>query len=115
MRAFQDAFNYSAFNLFGSGWVWCCVNDSGKLEIHTTHNEDTLITSHGVIPILCADLWEHSYYIRHHTDRRSYLSDWWGVVKWETVNRFFINALETVEARHTDNNNKIKHLCKNGQ
>lgn len=53
--------------LFGSGWVWVCVNQAGdELKLVGTPNQDNPLMK-GVLdevmfPILGLDVWEHAYY-----------------------------------------------------
>ena len=56
---------------FGSGWLWL-VSRRGRLRITTTHDAD-LPLLHGDTPILCADLWEHAYYLDYRNERARYL------------------------------------------
>jgi Fe-Mn family superoxide dismutase len=56
---------------FGSGWLWL-VWRRRTLRIMTTSDAD-LPLRYGITPLLCADLWEHAYYLDYRNDRRSYL------------------------------------------
>jgi len=56
---------------FGSGWVWL-VSHHGRLRITTTPDAD-LPLRYGDVSILCADLWEHAYYLDYHNERARYL------------------------------------------
>ena len=56
---------------FGSGWLWL-VCSRGRLRITTTHDAD-LPLRHGDTAILCADLWEHAYYLDYRNERVRYL------------------------------------------
>lgn len=69
-------------NHFGSGWVWLVLN-GGKLEVCTTHDGDTPIT-HGLVPLLTCDLWEHAYYLDHQNRRPEFLKAWLGnLANWD--------------------------------
>jgi len=76
--------------VFGSGWVWVCVNKAGdKLEIVGTPNQDNpLMKGVGkevMFPILGLDVWEHAYYLNYQNRRPEYVSNWWNVVNWDKV------------------------------
>ncbi|MDO8563540.1 MAG: superoxide dismutase, partial [Nanoarchaeota archaeon] len=72
---FKEAFNNAGLNRFGSGWAWL-VSHKGKLEICSTANQDCPI-SEGKIPLLGLDVWEHSYYLKHQSNRKAYVEAWW--------------------------------------
>jgi len=81
---FQKAFNEAAAGNFGSGWTWLVRTRTGDLDIVNTSNAGTPLTD-GHTPLLCADVWEHAYYIDTRNARPKYLENWWNVVNWEFV------------------------------
>lgn len=81
LEAFTDAFNEKALGVFGSGWVWLLPN----LEITTSANQDSPLSSEGVEPILGLDVWEHAYYLDYQNRRADYAKAWWNVVDWSFV------------------------------
>lgn len=82
MEAFKEAFTQSATGCFGSGWAWLVRDDSGVLSIMSTANQDNPIT-HGLVPLLGLDVWEHAYYLRYQNRRAEYIDTWWSVVDWD--------------------------------
>jgi len=84
---FKAKFSDHAKGLFGSGWTWL-VDNNGNLEIVNTSNAGTpLVNGPKVVPILCLDIWEHSYYVDHQNRRPEYIEKWWNVVNWQYVSQ----------------------------
>ncbi|MBW4621457.1 MAG: superoxide dismutase [Cyanosarcina radialis HA8281-LM2] len=88
LEAFQQQFNETGGDRFGSGWVWLVRNPQGQLQIVSTPNQDNPITD-GNYPIMGNDVWEHAYYLRYQNRRADYLKNWWNVVNWNEVNNRF--------------------------
>ena len=84
-EAFIDAFTTKATGLFGSGWVWL----QPDMEIVTTQNQDSLLSSGGDEPILGLDVWEHAYYLDYKNQRDHYVKAWWDVVNWRIAEERF--------------------------
>lgn len=82
---FQAKFTEAAVNRFGSGWVWL-VDNGGKLEITSTPNQDSPIST-GLEPALALDVWEHAYYLKYQNRRPEYIDAWWNVVNWQEVEK----------------------------
>jgi len=70
--------------VFGSGWVWWCIEPNGTTSIVSTKNQDTPY-SQGLYPIFGLDVWEHSYYLDYKGDRLKYLNEIFQVVNWDFV------------------------------
>jgi Fe-Mn family superoxide dismutase len=78
---FREEFSTAARNLFGSGWVWLCVNNTGQVSITTTANQDNPY-SQGSIPLFGLDVWEHAYYLKYENRRTDYIAAFWNIVNW---------------------------------
>ncbi|WP_353420174.1 superoxide dismutase [Staphylococcus coagulans] len=87
LDAFKKEFADKAAGQFGSGWAWLVVNN-GQLEIVTTPNQDSPLTS-GQTPILNLDVWEHAYYLKYQNKRPDYINSFWNVVNWEKVDELY--------------------------
>lgn len=87
---FTEQFSDKAAKLFGSGWAWL-VLDKGKLDIVTTPNQDSPLTS-GKTPVLGLDVWEHAYYLKYQNRRPEYIKAFFNVINWEKVNELFRKA-----------------------
>ncbi|NDI35142.1 superoxide dismutase [Chengkuizengella sediminis] len=81
---FKEAFANAAVTRFGSGWAWLSVDQSGKLEVSSTPNQDNPIME-GKTPILGLDVWEHAYYLKYQNKRPDYIGAFWNVVNWDEV------------------------------
>ncbi len=82
---FQEEFNTSAANNFGSSWTWLVKKADGSVAIVNTSNAATPLTDESVTPILTVDLWEHAYYIDYRNSRPNYLGAFWALVNWDFV------------------------------
>lgn len=88
MEEFQKAFNDVAMKTFGSGWAWLVEAPDGFLNIVSTSNAGTPLTTEN-IPLLTCDVWEHAYYIDYRNRRAEYLEKFWNIVDWEKVEERF--------------------------
>ncbi|WP_348810953.1 superoxide dismutase [Flavobacterium maritimum] len=88
---FSSQFKNEATKQFGSGWLWLVVDNSGKLQITSTQNQDNplmpnapVVGYHGT-PILALDLWEHAYYLDYQYKRKNYIDAFFNVINWKKV------------------------------
>lgn len=81
---FMNYFIGMGKSVFGSGWVWWCIDNNGRTIIATTKNQDTPI-SENLYPIFGIDVWEHSYYLDFLGDRLKYLNEIFKIVNWDFV------------------------------
>lgn len=89
---FKKHFSAAAEKVEGGGWallVWS--PRSHRVEILQAEKHQNL-SQWDVIPLLVLDVWEHSYYLKHQSERAKYIADWWHVVNWENVNERYEKA-----------------------
>jgi superoxide dismutase, Fe-Mn family len=87
---FKEDFSKAAATRFGSGWAWLIKDNSGKLVIGSSPNQDNPLMDISELkgtPILALDVWEHAYYLKYQNRRPDYITAFWNVVNWEEVSR----------------------------
>jgi len=84
--SFQTALKTSAASVFGSGWAWVVLDDSKRLTIESSANQDSPL-SRGKRPLFGVDVWEHAYYLKYQNRRADYLTAWFQVINWEFVSQ----------------------------
>jgi Fe-Mn family superoxide dismutase len=86
--AFKEEFTKCAVTTFGSGWAWLVKNLDGSLEIVSTSNAGTPVTSEQQAILTC-DVWEHAYYVDYRNARPKYVEAFWNLVNWEFASQQF--------------------------
>lgn len=92
-EAFKEEFVKAGTTLFGSGWVWLSRDVEGKLLITAESNAGNPMT-HGLIPLLTFDVWEHAYYLDYQNRRPDYLDAFWHILDWSVVERRYAENFE---------------------
>ena len=85
---FKEAFVDAGVGFLGSGWVWLCRDDDGKLLITQGSNAQNPLTD-GLTPLLTFDVWEHAYYLDYQNRRADALKALWDIVDWDVVESRF--------------------------
>ena len=85
---FKKQFSQTSITTFGSGWGWLVKNADGSVELMSTSNVGTPMTS-GKTALLTCDVWEHAYYIDYRNRRPDYVGAFWNLVNWDFVSRNF--------------------------
>ena len=49
----------------------------------------------GKKPLLCCDVWEHAYFLKHVNLREEYVNSWFQVVDWNEAESRYLCALTT--------------------
>ncbi len=92
---FKKKFAEAGATRFGSGWAWLVVDQSGKLQVCSTPNQDNPLMDVAEVkgtPILGMDVWEHAYYLKYQNKRPDYIAAFWNVVDWNAVADRFAKA-----------------------
>lgn len=82
--AFKEAFTKTAIGTFGSGWAWLVQNEDGSIDLMSTSNAGSPMTS-GKKALLTCDVWEHAYYVDYRNARPDYVKAFWNLVNWDFV------------------------------
>ncbi|SDV49421.1 superoxide dismutase [Chitinasiproducens palmae] len=85
---FKEAFAAAAIATFGSGWAWLVRKSDGSLDIVSTSNAQTPLTTDAK-PLLTVDVWEHAYYIDYRNARPKFLEAFWNIVNWDFAAKNF--------------------------
>jgi Fe-Mn family superoxide dismutase len=86
--AFKEAFTKCAVTTFGSGWAWLVKTPAGELDLVSTSNAATPLTTDNKALLTC-DVWEHAYYVDYRNARPKYVESFWNLVNWDFVAKNF--------------------------
>jgi superoxide dismutase, Fe-Mn family len=77
----------------GSGWGWIGYNTTTKrLEVATCANQDPLLATTGLVPIVGIDVWEHAYYVDYRNVRPEYVKSILDIINWKVAEERFVAA-----------------------
>lgn len=91
----KTQFTDVASKQFGSGWAWLILDNTGKLQVCSTPNQDNPLMPVAAIkgtPLLSLDLWEHAYYLNYQYKRKKYIEAFFSVINWTKVAERFDSA-----------------------
>lgn len=66
-----------------------------SIQFTTTENQDSLLATKGLAPLLGIDVWEHAYYLQYKNVRPDYLKQIWRIVNWDDVTSRYAEALKS--------------------
>lgn len=95
---FFDVFKKQALSVFGSGYAWLVVDQSGRLKVVTSANQDTPIAQN-LCPVMAIDVWEHAYYLKHYNERAAYIDDWFHVINWERAGELYRDCMANISRK----------------
>jgi Fe-Mn family superoxide dismutase len=85
---FKAEFTKVAVGTFGSGWGWLVKKPDGSVDLASTSNAATPLTTADK-PLLTCDVWEHAYYIDYRNKRPDYVGAFWNLVNWDFAAKNF--------------------------
>ncbi|SAL49739.1 superoxide dismutase [Fe] [Caballeronia telluris] len=85
---FKEEFAKVAIATFGSGWAWLVKKADGTLDIVSTSNAATPLTTDSKA-VLTIDVWEHAYYIDYRNARPKFVEAYWNIVNWDFATKNF--------------------------
>ncbi len=84
--ALKEKLTSAAVGRFGSGWAWLSADKNGALQVSSSPNQDNpIMYSEGLTPILGIDVWEHAYYLKYKNLRADYINAFFEAVNWDEV------------------------------
>ncbi|MCX6184768.1 MAG: Fe-Mn family superoxide dismutase, partial [Flavobacterium sp.] len=92
---FKSQFTSVALKQFGSGWAWLILDNTGKLQVCSTANQDNPLMPNSALkgtPLLALDVWEHAYYLNYQYKRKKYIDAFFNSINWAKVTERFENA-----------------------
>lgn len=92
----KEEFANAGTTRFGSGWAWLNVDESGKLFVSSTPNQDNPlmdVAEKKGSPLLTMDVWEHAYYLKYQNKRADYIGAFWNVINWKIVEERYEKAI----------------------
>ncbi|XP_075259277.1 superoxide dismutase [Mn], mitochondrial-like [Convolutriloba macropyga] len=92
---FTKEFATKTVAIQGSGWGWLGFNkDKNRLEIATCANQDPLLATTGLHPLLGIDVWEHAYYLQYKNVRPDYVNALFNIVNWKDAEGRLAEAMK---------------------
>ncbi len=84
---FKEQFKRKALSLKGAGYTYLVLNNS-KLDIVNLKNQVNPY-SYNYFPLLCIDMWEHSYYINYESYKEIYINNFFEIIDFSEANKLF--------------------------
>ncbi len=83
--SFREHMSKVAVGVQGSGWATLAWEPlGGRLVIEQVQDHQSNLT-HGSLPLLVIDVWEHVYYLQYENRRADFVEAFWNIVHWDDV------------------------------
>lgn len=93
---FYEHFISNSLSIEGSGYVFLVCDEQGNLSIFKTSNFDTPIPFN-LYPLLCIDMWEHSYYLKFNVNKKQYILNFLSCLNWEHIDREYTECINCLK------------------
>lgn len=93
---FQKLFKQAAYYVPGSGWVWLVSENTGKLHIVTTRDNE-IPQMDAFTGIFALDIWEHAYFLCYSVDVERYIDHWFQALNWEKAALRYDQLLKNIK------------------
>jgi len=95
---FKSEFKKSALSVFGSGYAYLVLDIYKNLKVITTANQSTPLTEN-FYPLLCIDVWEHAYYLKHYNVRADYTDAFFNIINYPKIEQRLQKIYEKIGNR----------------
>jgi Fe-Mn family superoxide dismutase len=78
-----------------NGFVYLVSDENLRLSIFVTDSCNTPIP-YNLYPLMCIDMWEHSYYLTFLTNKEQYINNYLNVLNWNYINNEFLECQKCI-------------------
>ena len=92
---FMEQFIKTCLEHKTNGFVYLVSDKDLNLSIYETTCCESPIPKN-LYPLMCIDLWEHSYYLKFTVDKASYVNNFLSVLNWEHINSEYLECCKCI-------------------
>lgn len=86
---FQEAVIQNFMKVFGSGYTWVVLTQTGKIQIQNTINQNTVLEDN-LFPLFTIDAWEHAYYLQYPNEKMEYAKNIFQILNDQAIEKRFL-------------------------